>query len=161
MITLIPHKIEKIISGGQTGADFGGLLGGKDANILVGGTAPSGFKTEIGSNFELIQFGCVEHTLTDYPPRTKLNVKNSDGTLIFALRRSPGCELTARLCRDSKKPHLIIGEINENTIKVIVDFINNNNIRILNVAGNRESVCKGIQETVRKIIKEVIQIVNN
>ena len=41
-------KIFKIISGGQTGADKGGLIAAKKANIKTGGIAPKGFMTEAG-----------------------------------------------------------------------------------------------------------------
>ena len=40
--------IKKIISGGQTGADRGGLLAGRHLGIETGGTAPPDFITEVG-----------------------------------------------------------------------------------------------------------------
>ena len=45
--------LQKIISGGQTGADLGGLMAGKDLNIEIGGTAPIGFLTNQGVNLRL------------------------------------------------------------------------------------------------------------
>ena len=74
--------INKIISGGQTGADIGGLLAAKELNIPTGGTAPKGYRTELGSNFDLCDiFNLSEHSSDKYPPRTAANVKNSDGTV--------------------------------------------------------------------------------
>ncbi len=40
--------VRKIISGGQTGADRGGLLAGEALKIETGGTAPPIFMTELG-----------------------------------------------------------------------------------------------------------------
>ena len=53
----------KIISGGQTGADLGGLEGARDAGIETGGWAPAGYRTEIGDQEELLKgFGLKEMT---------------------------------------------------------------------------------------------------
>lgn len=38
--------IERIISGGQFGADMGGLLGASDVYVSTGGTAPYGWLTK-------------------------------------------------------------------------------------------------------------------
>lgn len=148
--------MHKVIAGGQTGGDLGGLLGARDAGLRTGGTAPRGWKTERGPMPELAEFGLVEHTSADYPPRTKDNVRAADGTVIFAPVRSPGCELTARLCRDAKKPYLIVGEVGEETVDEVIRFVDKNNIRTLNVAGNRESVYRGLQEQVRQVIRKVV-----
>ncbi len=74
--------LRKIISGGQTGADMGGLLAAKELGLETGGTAPGGYKTEKGRNLDLrdiyglTQFGT-------YPQRTRINVRDSDATVIF------------------------------------------------------------------------------
>ena len=53
--------LAKIISGGQTGADTGGLLAGKRLGIKTGGTAPPRFMTDAGTNYALhLSFGLVE-----------------------------------------------------------------------------------------------------
>ncbi len=45
--------IECCISGGQSGADFGGLLAAKRCGIPTGGKIPKGFLTENGPKPEL------------------------------------------------------------------------------------------------------------
>src|SRR5690606_40779974 len=95
--------LRKIISGGQQGADFGGLLAGKDLNLETGGTAPKDYRTENGSNYKLIEFGLKEHSSFEYPPRTKQNVQDSDGTIIFGRLESPGSILTYNLCKKDRK----------------------------------------------------------
>jgi len=42
------HSVAKIISGGQTGADQGGLNAGLLLGIETGGTAPPRFMTDAG-----------------------------------------------------------------------------------------------------------------
>ena len=44
----IKTGLEMVISGGQTGADRGGLIAAKALGIPTGGTAPLGYKTEAG-----------------------------------------------------------------------------------------------------------------
>lgn len=54
--------LTKIISGGQTGADEGGLEGARLLGIPTGGTAPKGYRTENGPNLTLRDtYGLVEH----------------------------------------------------------------------------------------------------
>lgn len=137
--------INKIISGGQTGADIGGLLAAKELNIPTGGTAPKGYRTELGSNFDLRDiFNLSEHSSDKYPPRTAANVKNSDGTVLFGNMNSPGCKMTIKFCQQMNKPYIINPSVNQ-----LREWINLNNIRILNCAGNRASTNVGIQERVK------------
>ena len=52
---------EKIISGGQTGADMGALLAARELGIPTGGVAPKGWLTENGPQEELLRnFGLIE-----------------------------------------------------------------------------------------------------
>jgi hypothetical protein len=45
--------LTKIISGGQTGSDQGGLEAGQKLGLETGGWIPKGWLTEIGANPEL------------------------------------------------------------------------------------------------------------
>lgn len=63
--------ISKIISGGQTGADQGGLSAAIILNIKTGGTAPKGYRTQAGSASWLNKLGLLEHSSSDYAPRTQ------------------------------------------------------------------------------------------
>jgi hypothetical protein len=126
-----------------------------------GGHGPRGWKTERGPCPALADLGLREHASADYPPRTKENVRNSDGTVVFAPRLSPGCDLTVRLCRDAKKPYLVVVKFQEVTADEVVSFIKRHKIKTLNVAGNRESVCPGIEMETRKTIVKVLTTINN
>ena len=71
----------KIISGGQTGADRGGLDAAIELGIEHGGHCPLGRTAEDGviPNVYLLQ----ESRSTGYPQRTEYNVKNAGVTIIF------------------------------------------------------------------------------
>ena len=78
-------RLRKIISGGQTGADRAGLAAAALLGLETGGTAPQGYRTMEGSDFDLRDtFGLKEHWSSAYPPRTECNVKDSDGTIRIA-----------------------------------------------------------------------------
>jgi hypothetical protein len=155
--------ILKIISGGQTGADMGGLLAGKKLEIRTGGCAPKGFLTENGSNYDLSKiFGLHQSDSEKYPPRTAENISKSDCTIIFSSNTGAerGSILTQNLCLSKKKPHLWIDPKNPN-IEEIREFIadqarSKSRPIILNVAVNRESKSPGIESRVQEILVEVL-----
>src|SRR4030095_2247245 len=95
----------RIISGGQTGADQGGLLAARELGIPSGGTAPQEWWTETGSNEELLRgFGLVECSEPGYEARTKKNVLDSDGTMLLGSYASGGSAMTARIASEAGKP---------------------------------------------------------
>ena len=163
--------VEKIISGGQTGADIGGLIVGRKLGVETGGTAPRGFRTENGSNKNLgTIYGLKESTSDKYPPRTMKNVDDSDGTIAFLFRSSAGTKKTIGYCHtrqwisrgtsknDGYRPVLVITRITDDTIKQIRNFIIENDIKTLNIAGHRESSYRGIQDQVVSVLQEALQI---
>lgn len=141
-----------VISGGQTGADLGGLIGAFNKGIATGGTAPFNYITEKGSNFDLRDKYKLIEGEQGYISRTVKNVNDSDLTVIFATKiNSTGTKLTIKTCRENNKPYLLNPSLNELYLAV-----KRNNVSILNVAGNRESVSPGIQEASRKKIEGLI-----
>lgn len=150
------QKLKQIISGGQTGADMGGLKYAYLKGIKTGGVAPRDFRTEVGNTPKLLRdtFGLVEtksKAQSDYRERTIENIKLADGTVIFAERTSPGSTLTKNVCVKLRKPY-IINPTPENFIL----WLNRYKIEILNVAGNRESVSKGIESKVIRFLELTI-----
>lgn len=144
--------LTKIISGGQTGADQAGLRVAKKLGIKTGGWIPKGFRTEEGDKPSLgLIYGLEETKERDYPPRTWLNVRHSDGTLIFAEEQSKGSVLTQNICRKLRKPYWINPGVDE-----IRMFINEHEIEVLNIAGNRESICPGIEERIMGLLMRAI-----
>ena len=138
--------LKKIISGGQVGVDRGALCGALAFGVATGGCAPLGWRTTNGSAPELGSlYGLIEHTSPDYPPRTEENVLAGDGTLlIYSNGNSAGTVLTRKLCLKHSKPRCEI-EIPftklwdpANNIAKVAEWVVQNEIEVLNVAGNHE-----------------------
>lgn len=149
-------QITKIISGGQTGADRAGLDAAKESGIVTGGRCPRLYRTETGSDPSLKQYGLTETASSDYSERTRLNVLDSDGTVIFAdvsngKITSRGSLLTFKTARDNNKPCIV-----NPTAAELAKWIKSNGISVLNVAGNRESTSPGINERVKGLLVEVL-----
>lgn len=154
-------SVTKIICGGQTGADQGGLAAAELLNLQTGGWAPKGFRTERGCEQYLLRgFGLQEHAAATYPPRTKANVQDADGTVVFGLLQSSGSRLTWATCVRLEKPvhHVPYGETNnrDGMLWGFRQWLKEYDIHILNVAGNRESVAPGIQAFTRAFLIEAL-----
>lgn len=145
--------VEKIISGAQTGADRAGLDAGLALGLQVGGWIPAGRRTDEGSLpiEDFNRYNLREHSSPAYPPRTEANVLDSDGTVIFGSPYSPGCSLTARLCKKHKKPCLIMEHSGYSQAELL-KWLLNNTIKVLNVAGNRERTNRGIYKLTYNIL---------
>jgi len=151
----------QIISGGQTGADQGGLLAARELAIPTGGTAPQSWLTETGPEEQLLRgFGLMECVEPGYDSRTKMNVFDADGTVIFGSYASGGSALTAKIAREAGKPlfHVPFPALHEGQDKKadFREWLVRFRIRILNVAGNRESQNSGLQEFARKFLIEAL-----
>lgn len=145
--------LKKINSGGQTGADQGGLEGARLCGIPTGGTAPKGYRTETGPNLKLkTVYGLHEDSSSAYPPRTKKNVRDSDGTLWMGNVGSPGY-----WCTRSAVTNLELW-IENPTPEALRNWIGLYEIEILNVAGNRESKNPGIFERTKHLIVEAFRL---
>jgi hypothetical protein len=95
--------LRKIISGAQTGADRGGLDFAIETGPEHGGYVPRGRKEEDGRIID--RYNMVEFSTTSYPARTRRNIEESDGTVIFSLERllSGGTKLTWELAKKLEK----------------------------------------------------------
>lgn len=124
---------------------------------------PKGFKAHDGSHPEFAhQYGIQEHERPAYPPRTALNVKESDGTIRFASNfGSPGEKLTAKMIRQYSKPSLSIDvKCGTTTPQDVANWIVENDIEILNIAGNSDKTSPGIGDFVRTFLLEVFTLLS-
>jgi hypothetical protein len=154
--------IEKIVSGGQTGADQGGLLAAKVFGVSTGGHAPKGYRTLDGPCPQLRElFGLEEHFSPSYAPRTHTNVRNSHGTIRFASNfASSGEVCTKKAICEIGRPYLDIHLNNPLPISVAAKWVEQNNITILNVAGNSEHTSPGIEQFVIDYMTQLLEAVN-
>jgi hypothetical protein len=151
--------IDKIISGGQDGADLAALKFAVKAGIETGGWMPKGFLTASGPKPEYEKlYNIKEHTSPKYQPRTYCNAKCSDGTIRFACDfKSPGELCTLRAINQYKKPHIDVDVLNPIDFSVVKQWIVDYNIKVLNVAGNRAKTCPGIEQFVINYLEKVFQ----
>lgn len=126
-----------VISGGQTGIDQLGLFLAKTFGLDTGGTLPLGCKTEYGAEPALIElYNMQQSTQSNYSHRTRLNVENSNLTLIFGDIKSKGTAQTIDFCEVVGDNYLINPSIEEikNAIFEISTFSDS---LVINIAGNR------------------------
>lgn len=144
--------VTKIISGGQTGVDRAGLNAAISLGLQHGGWCPKGRKAEDGEVPRM--YHLVETASSGYPERTKLNVKESDATVIFTQhpavnaggrmtvhKLSRGSKLTEEHCVALGKPYLVVLPDNDKRRQALAiwDFIKKHKVNVLNVAGPRAS----------------------
>lgn len=137
--------IRKIVSGGQTGADRAALDFAMTHGIEHGGWCPAGRKAEDGP---IDARYALTETEGGYARRTRLNVRDSDGTLVFNLGElSDGTLSTVNHARRLRKPVLLVPldeRISEEVARDIQAWLAEHAIAVLNVAGPRESKRPGI-----------------
>ncbi|WP_461117733.1 YpsA SLOG family protein [Spirosoma jeollabukense] len=127
------NQLQRIISGGQTGIDQLGLDVARSLGIPTGGLAPKGYLTENGPDERLRAYGLTEHSSGNYEKRTRANVQQSDGTVIFG-DVTGGTKLTLDTCIRVGKPYLV-----NPTADQLRTWLIDHPIRVLNVAGSRGS----------------------
>ena len=157
--------VTRVISGGQDGADILGLMAGQRLGLETGGYMPKDAWTEHGSDVDrMIDFGMVEDPTPipidkatmdvdpitrkriegtgkinrgdAYRTRTQRNVMESDGTIMFTVPGrgdSPGARVTRQAADSMGKPFL-----HNPTPAQVRDWVQENGIKTLNIAGNRE-----------------------
>ena len=166
--------LRKIISGGQTGADLAAVQSARIYKMDTGGWIPKDFRNENNSlSLKAARsLGLKQTPGSDYYTRTRWNVRDSDGTLIIG-EISGGSLLTQSYCQKMNKPKLMLDYprplelllfydsgtlISQNLIsRMISQWVRENNIKILNVAGNRESKNPGIYDFTYVLIRELIK----
>lgn len=136
-----PIGVEKIVSGGQTGADRAVLDFARAHGVPHGGWCPRGRLAEDGALES--DYALHETPEAEYPQRTEWNVRDSDGTVIFTIapELSGGSKLTAELAARLGKPclHLSQTRDGERAGERLREFTRRHNVRVLNVAGPRAS----------------------
>ena len=130
----------KIISGGQTGVDRAALDVALNHGIESGGWCPTGRLDEFGKIPDRYPLKELENG--GFTERTLQNVKDSDGTvIIYPGKLSGGTEQTVRFCVEQQRPRLLIDASKipvEEAARLIANFVRENKIDILDVAGPRQ-----------------------
>ncbi len=172
--------VERIISGGQTGVDRAALDAALEKNFPCGGWCPLGRKAEDGTI--PARYPLKETDSPDYEERTERNVAEADGTLALT-RGEPtgGTAFTIAIARGYGKPCLVLdldttfhcNQVKERnggrglhsalesmdvTLPITIQtWLRENNIRVLNVAGPRESTNLGIYKMAKALLEKIVK----
>lgn len=161
---LLQHFIDKdkimleIRTGGQTGVDRAALDAAIKLDLPYGGWCPQGRIDEQGiipSNYLKLREieGKFHNEAENYNARTTQNIFDSDATLILVpciplpTSITDGTLLTIEQAKHQNKEHFLFDLSsckNEDLINRCRDWIKENDIHILNIAGPRESNSPGI-----------------
>jgi hypothetical protein len=180
--------IERVITGGQTGADQAGWRAAKSAGIETGGWMPKGFRTEGRVNHtgfltadeshpEFADlYGAREHPSKEYPPRTRANVilgcvliwfgdpKSRGGRLTLNTARERGIAFTYEVEHQGSEwqPEHVARHVANAFDQVARHFPRvPASDRSIMIAGNRESSAPGIGEWVERYLAEVFRILTD
>jgi hypothetical protein len=146
--------VQRIVSGGQTGVDRGALDAAIELNLPHGGWCPLGRLAEDG--FIPTKYALRQTDTDRYSDRTERNLLDADGTLILYRRQmTGGTELTHLLCRRHGRPVLTVDLDDTVDLIAIRQWLVQERIVALNVAGPRESTSPGIQAAAKQLLCEL------
>ena len=161
------EMIKRIISGGQSGVDQAALKASTLMKVPTGGWAPYNWMTEDGPREGLLkQYNLVadRYDTSTYQIRTESNIDAADGTLIITWGlKSPGTSLTKSLCVKNRAHYFVLENIKDPVaLYETIEWIKNHKIKILNVAGPRESkIGKIPTESTVNFIMKIIKFLNS
>ena len=148
----------KIISGGQTGVDRAALDFAIQHGVEHGGWCPRGHHAEDGIISTVYHLRETESA--DYEERTEKNVMDSDATLIVTRNQelSGGTAFTKTCTEQHGRPLLIVCERDgvPRGAVALSNFLKQNKVQTLNVAGPRESQAPGIGKFVEQLLGAVL-----
>jgi hypothetical protein len=151
--------LQKIISGGQTGADQGALDAAIAAGVAHGGWIPKGCKTEDGplpGKYRLKVTGTAS-----LPKAAEKNVLDAHGALVITRGKLNGySELTRQLAKMHGFPCFqidIAQDLPAEAARKAKAWVGRNKIRVLHVAGPQESKSPGIHDIAFDIVSKIIK----
>jgi hypothetical protein len=148
--------ITTIISGGQSGVDRAALDVALELGIPCRGWCPKGRRAEDGPIDQ--RYPLTETPTAAYEERTESNVHETDGTLILRGEQSSlGTEYTIQLAAGYGKPCMVVELFDQPDPATVRQWANEHQIRVLNVAGPRESQSPGIYDRARAFLRQVLR----
>lgn len=157
--------LQKIINGGEDGAEQGALGAAFLMNCPTGGCSPKGYKTSKGLKPDLKFLNLLENHSDSLKAALDENIKDSNGTLIFV--RNPE-DLNDRYnfimeqCNQYHKPFMQVPLNRFLRPEALVSFIKKHKIKVLHVTGNIEEdkskkMFSGTKDLIERFIKEVVK----
>jgi hypothetical protein len=148
-------RIRCIVSGGQTGVDRAALDVALGLGLPCRGWCPKGRKAEDGPIPR--RYPLLETPNAAYQQRTEWNLRDSDGTLVLCCGQARGgTALTIRLARRRRRPLLVLDLNLDPSPSRVLAWVRDRRIRVLNVAGPRESLCAGVHRRAARFLRAVL-----
>lgn len=145
----------RIVSGGQTGVDRAALDWALRHRIAHGGWCPKGRRAVDGIIPAIYRLR--ETDTVAYARRTRLNVRDSDATLILnAGDLTQGTLLTWRCAVKLGRPHRI-ATLEDADPQTIGDWLATGDFETLNIAGPREENRPGIYARALALLEGILQ----
>ena len=147
--------LEKVVSGGQTGVDRAALDVALEKGVPAGGWCPKGRIAEDGPLAPRYQL--METPSAEYSQRTEWNVRDSDGTLVLTHGApTEGTAYTIEATRKLGKPCLVLDLTEAPSESAVKAWAGEYKVRVLNVAGPRESKCPGIYKQASQFLRAIL-----
>lgn len=156
--------LQMIVSNGNNGAAYAGLVAAHDLGVRTGGIASKGYtvimydKQQVPNMLLESRFGLAEND--NYCPKdlTYKNILAACGTVWFGSQETEEKEVTYEAAFVNDKPI-----INNPSAKKLAEFVVNNNIRVLNIAGNiTTSINKDIySRTYITVYEALLMLISN
>jgi len=126
-----------------------------ELGVPAGGWCPKGRKAEDGSLAS--RYPLTETPSEQYRQRTEWNVRDSDGTLVLT-RGAPaeGTAYTIEAARKLGKPCLVLDLSGAPSQSAAQAWAEEHKVRVLNVAGPRESKCPGIYAQAAQFLRAIL-----
>jgi len=150
--------LEKIISGGESGADQAAWRAARGFGVAVGGSVRKGFLTNDGLRPEFAaEFAAAELPTDSEPARIEQNVHDSDATVWFGQTTTSAAHATVTACLTLGKPYMPVYPGASFEPSHVATWILENQVKTLNVAGNREHEEPGIGDRVERFLGEILK----
>lgn len=154
----MPNRVEKLVSGGQTGADRAALDFAIENGFEYGGFVPRGRLAEDGP-LSPKYLHLIETPTTNASERTRLNVLSSDCTVLITHGpNAGGSKLTEEYAHSLSKPlvhiDLSIEDISDSADKVR-EWLDLMDCQTLNIAGPRASEDQEIYDEVKRFLNAI------
>lgn len=151
-----------IRTGGQTGADRGGLDAAQKLGVPIAGWCPKGGLAEDCSHapgLHALYPVLMDTPSSGYEQRTGWNVRDAHATLIVAplgVIPMSGTEMTVDFAQRYQRPLLVVNGVSEE--EAVLDWVASLSYGItLNVAGPRESKCPGVHDITMTVVEKLLQ----
>jgi hypothetical protein len=148
--------IERVVAGGEAGAEQGAWAAARRAGVATGGYMRRGFQTEAGPAPRLGQLhGAVEFPFDD-ARRVRANLRRANGLVWFGDPESPEAREAFAACRELSKPWFVV-DVGYTQPSRVVGWLEVFEVGVLVVSGDRESKRPGVGAAAETFLGRVLQ----